>query len=235
MQAEKDKEKDLKEEEAEFDIEFSELNENCGSRHGLKRLGYIVNGVEATVNEYPFMAALLNKRKQFCGGSVIDEIHILTAAHCVAHMSKYDVQNLRVVLGDHNLKVSGETQRQVFTHSVRRVIRHKRFDNVKLYNDVAVLTLDKPITFTPSVQSICLDLDKRNKRVNEEVEVAGWGTTSSGASSSSDVLRKVDVRVWDNARCDSSYGSKAPGGIKNTMICANKRTKDSCAVKTIRF
>ena len=44
----------------------------------------IVNGWEARFHQFPFMAAILNGNRQFCGGSLITEIHILTAAHCVA-------------------------------------------------------------------------------------------------------------------------------------------------------
>ena len=44
----------------------------------------IVNGHEAIKHEFPFMAALMNRQRQFCGGSLIDSKHILTAAHCVA-------------------------------------------------------------------------------------------------------------------------------------------------------
>ena len=45
---------------------------------------YIVNGWVARNHQFPFMAAILNGNRQFCGGSLIDNIHILTAAHCVA-------------------------------------------------------------------------------------------------------------------------------------------------------
>merc|ERR1712115_724595 len=58
----------------------------------------IVNGWDADQGEWPWIAALMNNGRQFCGGSLITRKHILTAAHCVAHMSRYDVANLKVRL-----------------------------------------------------------------------------------------------------------------------------------------
>ncbi len=52
-------------------------------------------------------------------------------------MSKYDVQNLKVVLGDHNLKLTGETRGTIAEHGVKRVIRHKRFDSTSLVSAYA--------------------------------------------------------------------------------------------------
>merc|ERR1711963_361693 len=70
----------------------------------------IVNGWDADQGEWPWIAALMNNGRQFCGGSLITRKHILTAAHCVAHMSRYDVANLKVRLGEHAIKQTGETQ-----------------------------------------------------------------------------------------------------------------------------
>merc|ERR1712045_96668 len=116
---------------------------------------YIVNGEQAVANEFPWMAALMNLQRQFCGGSLIDENHILTAAHCVAHMSKYDVQNLRVRLGDHNIK-DGVNDGITVEKRVKRVIRHKGFSSSTLWNDVAILTMEDDVKFTTNIQPICL-------------------------------------------------------------------------------
>merc|ERR1711963_1177977 len=67
----------------------------------------IVNGWDADQGEWPWIAALMNNGRQFCGGSLITRKHILTAAHCVAHMSRYDVANLKVRLGEHAIKQTG--------------------------------------------------------------------------------------------------------------------------------
>jgi len=187
---------------------------------------YIVNGVEAIPHEFPFMAALMNRNRQFCGGSLIDDNHILTAAHCVAHMSKYDVQNLRVRLGDHNIR-DGVNDGITVEKRVKRVIRHKGFSSSTLWNDVAILTMEDDVKFTTNIQPICL-ASGNNKYVNSHVTVAGWGTLSEAGSQPAKLM-KVDVNVWTNERCDNSYGSSAPGGITSHMLCASDYQKDSCS------
>jgi len=187
---------------------------------------YIVNGEEAIPHEFPFMAALMNRNRQFCGGSLIDDNHILTAAHCVAHMSKYDVQNLRVRLGDHNIK-DGTSDGITIEKRVKRVIRHKGFSSSTLWNDVAILTMEDDVQYTNNIQPICL-ASGGNKYVDRTVTVAGWGTLSEAGSQPANLM-KVDVKVWTNGRCKSSYGSSAPGGITSHMLCASDYNRDSCS------
>ena len=91
----------------------------------------IVNGWDADQGEWPWIAALMNNGRQFCGGSLITRKHILTAAHCVAHMSRYDVANLKVRLGEHAIKQTGETQ--LFESKAARVVRHKEFSQQTLH------------------------------------------------------------------------------------------------------
>lgn len=43
------------------------------------------------------------------------------------------------------------------------------------------------------------------------------------------MLQELTMEIWDNARCSSTYGSTAPAGIKDTMLCAGKKGKDSCS------
>ena len=81
------------------------------------------------------------------------------------------------------------------------------------------------------VETICLEPGKNKNHVGKEATVAGWGALKYDYHKSA-VLREVDVRVWNNTECGISYGSKAPGGIVNTMMCASKpeEGKDSCLV-----
>lgn len=215
------------EEFEDFQIE-AQVSGKCGARF-FQSGTRIVGGQQATPHEFPFMAVMLNRNRQFCGGSLIDEKHILTAAHCVAHMSQYDVQNLRVRLGDHNIKTSREANH--VERRVRRVIRHKKFSSSTLHYDVAILTLDTEdegvIKFGPTIQPICL-AQGNDQYEDKRVTVSGWGTLKEGGRQP-DSLMKVGVKVWDNPRCKSSYGSQAPGGITSHMLCASLPSLDSCS------
>ena len=88
--------------------------------------------------------------------------------------------------------------------------------------------MEDDVRFTTNIQPICL-AQGTNKYVNSQVTVAGWGTLSEAGSQPANLM-KVDVKVWTNSRCDSSYGSSAPGGITSHMLCASDYKKDSCSV-----
>lgn len=62
----------------------SDIGEYCGAKNGNQDQERIVGGQNASPNEWPWIAVLFNSGRQFCGGSLIDHNHILTAAHCVA-------------------------------------------------------------------------------------------------------------------------------------------------------
>jgi len=185
----------------------------------------IVGGTEARRGDWPFQVALLNNGRQFCGGSLIDDVHILTAAHCVAHMSSWDVARLSVALQMHTLKPLDSNAIQ---KKVRRLTRHKAFDSRTLYNDIAILTMDSPVSFSDAVNPVCLPtLGDTTLFTDRETVVIGWGTLREGGGQPTS-LQQVTVKVQDNSECKRRYGSNAPGGIIDTMICAAYPGKDSC-------
>ncbi|XP_068211452.1 serine proteinase stubble-like [Palaemon carinicauda] len=183
----------------------------------------ISGGINASPHSHPWIAVLFNSQKQFCGGSLIDRTHILTAAHCVAHMSQVDIQNLRVRLGAHNIRQQERTTQE---YKVARVVRHKDYDSRRLYNDVAMLTLEKPVTFNSKVRPVCLDRSSSTYE-GDRVTVAGWGSMYEGGPQPS-TLYKVQLRVWSNEECRIKYGGAAPGGIVSSYLCAGQDGKDSC-------
>ena len=119
------------------------------------------------------------------------------------------------------------------TYTVKRVVRHKNFDINSLFHDVAVLSLSQDINFDHSVQSVCLNRQSNHDFTGTTVQVAGWGATSAGSATSS-TLRKVDVRVWSNAKCaDKQHYGQTSSQITNNQICAAtpENRQDSCSVR----
>jgi len=190
----------------------------------------IIGGSPINPHQFKFVAALLTEDyqgrvRQFCGGSVIDEYHVLTAAHCVASYTESDVRRLRVQLGVHDIKNTPSKS----THKVDRIIRHIDFSQRTLDNDVAILTLNTPapIYSNSNVKQVCM-LSGSNTLENRNAIVSGWGSLKFGTSKFPKELHSVNVKVWNNPRCNSNYGSQAPGGITDRMLCASLPGKDSC-------
>lgn len=88
-------------------------------------------------------------------------------------MTSWDVARLTVRLGDHNIK--SDTEVKHVERRIKRVVRHRGFDSRTLYNDVAVLTMDSPVSFTHSVRPICLPSSSKQYSGNQGT-VIGWGS-----------------------------------------------------------
>ncbi|XP_055903581.1 serine proteinase stubble [Eupeodes corollae] len=204
------------------------VNAKCGAKNGVSAdQERIVGGQNSSPNEWPWVVVLFNKGKQFCGGSMIDNVHVLTAAHCVARMTSWDVAGLTAHLGDHNIRTSFEVQH--VERRIKRLVRHKGFEFSTLHNDVAILTLDKPVTFTREIRPICLPYGSFRKSYTGQVAtVAGWGSLRENGPQPS-VLQKVSIPIWSNLDCARKYGRAAPGGIIDSMLCAGQAARDSCS------
>lgn len=186
----------------------------------------IVNGNNADEAEWPWIAALLNNGRQFCGGSLIDDKHILTAAHCVASMSRYEVANLRIRLGDYKIKQQGETE--IWESKAERVVRHKEFSQNTLHKDVAIITMEKRVPASlKHVSPVCLP-SGHQRFAARTATVIGWGSLRENGPQP-DTLQEMTVKIWDNKECSDTYGNAAPGGIMDHMLCAGKQGKDSCS------
>ncbi|CAL4213582.1 unnamed protein product, partial [Meganyctiphanes norvegica] len=188
----------------------------------------IVGGVETEVNEYPWMVALAwssSYSSAFCGGSIIHEEYILTAAHCAAVMSGSEV----VVVGEHQWSTSGESNVRE-TVNIAQIISNPNYNSNTMENDVALLKLSRPLTFGSDnqVAPICPP-EAGNLYTNIDALVTGWGTTESGGDVS-DILLEVTVPTMPNSNCQSNYAVYGSDEITDDMICAGlpEGGKDSC-------
>lgn len=126
----------------------------CGKSHPAQR---IVGGVETEVNKYPWQVGLVqywfglvpsNGGRPICGGSIISNRHILTAAHCTIDKSPLAI---RVLLGEHDT-----TDSVADIRTISAITNHPNYDASTQNNDISILTLTFPITFSPIMSPICL-------------------------------------------------------------------------------
>nr|ATU82465.1 venom S1 protease 26 [Lethocerus distinctifemur] len=196
-------------------------NCSCGSTNKAR----IVAGRKASRNEFPFMAGLkeLGKGEIFCGASVLTPQHVLTAAHCTYPLKMFRKFHLAVVVGAH-VQSEDEPNRQEL--AVKRTIEHENYHPRKYFNDIAMVVLEEPISFTQSAGPVCLPSEPLSL-VNEQVKVMGWGKLGAGRGTSS-VLRKLNIKVIPLEVCKKNFKREILLDPP-TQICTIRRNKDSCA------
>ncbi|KAJ8958159.1 hypothetical protein NQ318_006098 [Aromia moschata] len=126
-------------------------NRQCGTRHSQGINGRIKNPVyvdgDSEFGEYPWQVAILKKDPKesvyVCGGTLIDPLHVITAAHCVKTYTGYD---LRVRLGEWDVNHDVEFYPYI-ERDISSVHVHPEFYAGTLYNDIAILRMDKPDAF----------------------------------------------------------------------------------------
>lgn len=184
----------------------------------------MVGGQEALPGSWPWLAAIFlrgARRTEFwCGGSLISARYVLTAAHCTkdSRQKSYSARQFVVRLGDVDLKRNDEPSSPM-TYRVDEIRAHPEFSRVGFYNDVAILTLDRPVRKTRYIIPVCLPVKIAppgdDTYAGRSSTVVGWGTTAYGGKESSS-QRQAQLPVWRNEDCDRAYFQP----ITSDFLCA---------------
>lgn len=146
----------------------------------------------------------------------------LTAAHCIGKVPRAAI--LAVRAGSADLGKGGQLV------PVVDIIQHPSFNPETVDYDLMILILYEPLSFDSTVQPVRLPSYNQDVPVATYAVASGWGATSSGGNSTSQ-LRYVEVAVVSNFLCKLSYGHDA---ITDRMLCAGYTAggKDSCQVSS---
>ncbi|XP_071427269.1 coagulation factor X-like [Pithys albifrons albifrons] len=181
----------------------------------------IVGGDECHLGECPWQAVLLNEEgEEFCGGTILNENFILTAAHCM-NQSK----EIKVVVGEVDREKKEQSESM---HTVDKIVVHPKYVAKTYDNDIALIKLREPITFSEYIIPACLPRpDFANEVLMNQRSgvVSGFGREFEGGRLPKK-LKVLEVPYVDRNTCNQSSNFV----ITENMFCAGYDTeqKDAC-------
>ncbi|KAG9428228.1 trypsin [Apis mellifera carnica] len=189
-------------------------------------IGRIVNGSKATLRQFPYQVSLreTHSNVHFCGGSLIHEKYVLTAAHCMFDKNvQIQPWMITIVAGELRLWQPTSTGQR---RGVEKIHVHPNFNRETLENDITILTLKISFNLTPEVN--IAPLPDHTAIPTTICQVAGWGYPSENDHVTSEDLMFVDLPLMSRDLCKKlleNITDFPPG-----MICAGymEGQKDSC-------
>ncbi|XP_006903128.1 PREDICTED: granzyme H-like [Elephantulus edwardii] len=175
----------------------------------------IVGGHEAQPHSHPYMALVVSLRDaifRICGGFLVEEDIVLTAAHCWG-------RRMNVFLGIHDTKLQEKTWQKI---RLKKAIRHPKYNNTTDINDIMILQLNTKAQLSAAVGLLPLPGESDHVRPGQVCSVAGWGNISDSERTSK--LHEVDLVIQEDFQCES----RVEYYDRTTELCVGDPQKKMC-------
>lgn len=191
----------------------------------------IVGGQDTYFGQHPWQAAIVKQsflsKKVACGGALIGNRWVLTAAHCVYNSSP---SQIRVRLGEWNIREQSEKYpHEEFEVEKKEV--HPDYKPATFQNDIAVIRLAQDVSYKEHIIPVCLP-ELSTSFVGEKATVVGWGRTAHGQVATPAKLQETEVQVISAETCQEWFRSNNRAEViyAHEFLCAGYEEggKDSC-------
>ncbi|KAF7463134.1 Hypothetical predicted protein [Marmota monax] len=177
----------------------------------------IVNGENAVPGSWPWQVSLQDSNGfHFCGGSLINQYWVVTAAHCSVSPGRHFA-----VLGEYDRSSSTEP---VQVLSISKAITHPSWNPTTLNNDLTLLKLASPARYTTYISPVCLASSNEALPQGLTCVTTGWGRLSGVGNVTPARLQQVVLPLVTVNQCRQYWGSR----ITDSMICAGASGASSC-------
>lgn len=173
--------------------------------------GKIVGGDPYDISQVPWQVSMQESGEHICGGSLVDAVTVITAAHCCQGSR---AKNIQIRAKSSTYDDGGEVS------DVIKIIKSPKYNAKTTNNDVCILKLSTAILTT------FVKLPSKNQELPDGTScvVSGWGALQSESTVVPTQLQGVIVQSVNMKDCDKMY----KGRITKSMICAAALGKDSC-------
>ncbi|XP_031605530.1 vitamin K-dependent protein C [Oreochromis aureus] len=185
---------------------------------------WMVGGQVGKKGESPWQVLVMDYRSRFhCGGVLIDESWVLTAAHCLENSLTFSVR-----LGDYERLRREGTE---VTLDVVQGFKHPNYNSKTVDNDIALLRLQTPAPVSEYIIPVCLpgrEMAERVLHLNGTMTVvSGWGKEDINSTKYSSALNVIEIPLVSHSICTQQM---FPHAISNNVLCAGilGKRKDAC-------
>jgi len=203
---------------------LSTQKNTCGLRPLIKGrdagTGRVVGGTVATIGDWPWAISMLFNGRHVCGGSLINDQWIITAAHCIG--TNTNAASYRILFGLHD-RLNQENW--VISRNVQRIVMHPSYVSQNFVNDIALMQLSSKIdNYTQYCMPVCFPKVGQTF-ANQIGYTVGWGAQAYGGAITR-LLMEVATTIVTDSACQSRYSA---GVINpNTQICSGGSNKGAC-------